>query len=111
MTHPDIVRCPDDHFRRAFFGLGPVIADYPEQVILTGIVSGWCPKYFLLFALLFVFLLGYRCLAFPYELDRLGEARDPEYSDKLADLWDPGILWTNWGIDAGVTVSTVTVIS
>ncbi len=39
-----IVQCPDGHFRRAIFSLGPYIADYPEQVWLAGIVSNWCPK-------------------------------------------------------------------
>jgi hypothetical protein len=39
-----VVKCPDGHFRRAIFGLGPYIADYPEQVWLSGIVYGWCPK-------------------------------------------------------------------
>ena len=37
--------CPDGHFRCVVFGLGSYIADYPEQVWLTGIVSTWCPKY------------------------------------------------------------------
>ena len=45
MTEYDIVRCPDGHFRRVIFDLGPFIADYPEQVVLAGIVTGWCPKY------------------------------------------------------------------
>jgi Plavaka transposase len=45
MTTPKVVRCPDQHFRRAIFSLGPYIADYPEQVWLSGIVSRWCPKY------------------------------------------------------------------
>ena len=44
MTTPHVMRCPDGHFRRALFELGPIIADYPEQVCLAGIVSGWCPK-------------------------------------------------------------------
>ena len=44
MTTPDVVRCPDGHFRRVIYSLGPYIADYPEQVLLSGIVSGWCPK-------------------------------------------------------------------
>ena len=47
MTKPEIVRCPDGHFRRAIYSLGPYIADYPEQVWLAGIVQGWCPKYIL----------------------------------------------------------------
>ena len=42
---PERVHCGDGHFRRVIFGLGPYIADYPEQVCLAGIVSGWCPKY------------------------------------------------------------------
>ena len=47
MTTPHVMQCPDGHFRRAVFELGPFIADYPEQVCLAGIVSGWCPKYVL----------------------------------------------------------------
>ena len=44
MTTPEVVKCPDRHFRRAVYGLGPYIADYPEQVWLSAIVQGWCPK-------------------------------------------------------------------
>jgi hypothetical protein len=45
MTTPEIIKCPDGHFRKAVYGLGPYIADYPEQVWLSAIVQGWCPKY------------------------------------------------------------------
>lgn len=45
MTSPKIVRCPDGHYRRAIFSLGPYIADYPEQCLLSSIVQGWCPRY------------------------------------------------------------------
>lgn len=45
MVHPVILQCPDGHFRRVIFDLAAYIADYPEQVSLAGIVSGWCPKY------------------------------------------------------------------
>ena len=44
METPEVVQCPDGHFRRVIYSLGPYIADYPEQVLLSGIVSGWCPK-------------------------------------------------------------------
>ncbi|KAL0957424.1 hypothetical protein HGRIS_014901 [Hohenbuehelia grisea] len=44
MTIPEVVLCPDGHFRRAIYSLGPYIADYPEQVWLAAIVQGWCPK-------------------------------------------------------------------
>ena len=43
MTVPEVVRCPDGHFRCAIFSIGPYIADYPEQVWLTAIVNNWCP--------------------------------------------------------------------
>ncbi len=45
MTTPEVTLCPDGHFRRVIYGLGPYIADYPEQVLLSGIVQGWCPRY------------------------------------------------------------------
>jgi len=38
----DVVRCSDHHFRRAIYGLGPHIADYPEQSAASGTVYGWC---------------------------------------------------------------------
>ena len=44
MKVPVIRRCPDGHFRRVIYDLLAFIADYPEQVMLTGIVQGWCPK-------------------------------------------------------------------
>lgn len=44
MTSPVLRRCPDGYFRRVIYDLASFIADYPEQVLLTGIVQGWCPK-------------------------------------------------------------------
>ena len=44
MTRPDVVKCPDGHYRRAIYTLGPYIADYPEQVLLATVVSGWCTR-------------------------------------------------------------------
>ncbi|KAL6310202.1 hypothetical protein BKA93DRAFT_814481 [Sparassis latifolia] len=40
----EVTRCADGHFRRVIYGLGPYIADYPEQALLACIVQGWCPK-------------------------------------------------------------------
>jgi len=42
MTTPEVLRCPDRHFRRVIYGIGPYIADYPEQVLLACIVQNWC---------------------------------------------------------------------
>lgn len=44
MSEPEIVRCADGHFRRVIYGIGPYIADYPEQVLLACIVQGWCAR-------------------------------------------------------------------
>lgn len=44
MTVAEVVRCSDGHFRRMVYGLGPYIADYPEQVLLACVVQGWCAK-------------------------------------------------------------------
>lgn len=44
MTKPDVVKCPDGYYRRAIYTLGPYIADYPEQVLLAAVVSGWCTR-------------------------------------------------------------------
>ena len=44
MTLPEVVRFPDGHLRKVIYGLGPYIADYPEQALLACIVQGWCPK-------------------------------------------------------------------
>ena len=45
MTTPQLRRCPDGYFSWIIYGLGPYVADYPEQVLLTTIVQNWCPKY------------------------------------------------------------------
>ncbi|KAF9530756.1 hypothetical protein CPB83DRAFT_920826 [Crepidotus variabilis] len=44
MSKPRITRCADGHLRRVIYGLGPYIADYPEQALLACVVQGWCPK-------------------------------------------------------------------
>ncbi len=44
METPEILRYGDGHYRRTIYGLGPYIADYPEQALLACIVQGWCPQ-------------------------------------------------------------------
>ncbi|KAI0245200.1 hypothetical protein BJV78DRAFT_1277494 [Lactifluus subvellereus] len=91
MTTPDVVRCPDGHFRRAIYGLGPYIADYPEQVWLAAIVQGWCPK----------------CDAKPDNLDAGGAClRSQRKTDFLINNWDPGTLWTDFGVRADIVPFT-----
>ncbi|TBU36336.1 hypothetical protein BD309DRAFT_995644 [Dichomitus squalens] len=59
MTTPRVIRRPDRHYRRAIIELGPFIADYSEQVYVSGVVSKWCPK----------------CRARPTELENEGPPR------------------------------------
>ncbi|KAJ7824684.1 hypothetical protein B0H13DRAFT_2446949 [Mycena leptocephala] len=83
MTTAEVVRCPDGHFRRAIYGLGPYIADYPEQVWLACVVQGWCPK----------------CDAPPNDLDAPGaRMRSHRKTDFLITCFDPGTLWDDFGI-------------
>lgn len=42
---PEVVRCSDNHFRRAIYSIGPYIADYPEQVLMASVVGNWCVRY------------------------------------------------------------------
>ncbi|KAJ7724027.1 hypothetical protein B0H16DRAFT_1736971 [Mycena metata] len=91
MTTPEVIKCPDGHFRRAIYGLGPYIADYPEQVWLSSIVQNWCPK----------------CDAKPHHLDAAGaRRRTHEKTDFLITCFDPGTLWDEFGIRADVVPFT-----
>lgn len=91
MTVPEVARCPDGHFRRVVYGLGPYIADYPEQVLAAGIVQGWCPC----------------CLKYQ---SNLGDPEDAlhrccEHSEELIAQLDVDVLWDDYGIIANIIVS------
>jgi hypothetical protein len=45
MTRPVDCCCPDGHYHCVICNIRPFIADYPEQVMLVGVVQGWCPRY------------------------------------------------------------------
>jgi len=38
MSEPKVVKCGDGFYRCVMYGLGPYIANYPEQVLISGIV-------------------------------------------------------------------------
>ncbi|KAF4583508.1 hypothetical protein EYR38_002259 [Pleurotus pulmonarius] len=82
MSSPVVRLCPDGHYRRVIFDFGPVIADYPEQVMLAGIVQGWCTS-------------------FPESLDDCEHAlpRSQDYNETLVSLFAAGELWDEYGID------------
>ncbi|KAF9053428.1 hypothetical protein BJ165DRAFT_1571490 [Panaeolus papilionaceus] len=91
VSQPDIVLCPDGHFRHAIYILGPYIADYPEQVWLAGVVQGWCPK----------------CDAPLDSLDKKNaHKRSHEHTDFIIQAFDPGTAWTEHGICSDVVPFT-----
>ena len=107
MTTPEVVKCPDGHFHRAIYGLGPYIGDYPEQVWLAAIVQGWCPKY----APDFFFFnstpnnQSVRCDAHPKDLDTDDtRRRSHQKTEFLITSFDPGILWEDFGVRSDVVV-------
>lgn len=65
METPDIVRYGDGYYRHTIYGIGPYIADYPEQVLLACIVQGWCPRWAMI-------LFSYQCLLYViYSIDAM----------------------------------------
>ncbi|KAF9790606.1 hypothetical protein BJ322DRAFT_1104263 [Thelephora terrestris] len=80
MSDWDVIRCSDHHFRRAIYGLGPYIADYPEQSATAGTVYNWCD-------------------AEPNDLDNPNaNLRTRERTLALLESEDPDSLWYNHGI-------------
>ncbi|KAF5329901.1 hypothetical protein D9758_018701 [Tetrapyrgos nigripes] len=86
MTSPKVTKCADGHYRRVIYGLGPYIADYPEQALLACIVQGWCP----------------RCTALPDDLDSVPGRRSHEHTDSLfaGEGCSLKELWDDYGIVA-----------
>lgn len=104
MTKPEIAKCPDGHFRRVIYTLGPYIADYPEQVLLTGIVGGWCPKY-VNFTSCSSYLICFRCTAPSSNLDTPSSApRSQVWADLMTNNLDKKELWDDCGINPDIVV-------
>ncbi|KAH9010076.1 hypothetical protein EDB85DRAFT_2077509 [Lactarius pseudohatsudake] len=81
MTTPEVVRFPDDHFRKVIYGLGPYIADYPEQALLACVVQGWCA----------------RCTAPASDLDS-ARPRSQAHTEILVEEFELGVLWDEYGL-------------
>lgn len=107
MTTPDIVLCSDGHYRRVIYGLGPYIADYPEQALLTCVVQGWCPRY-VVSAVHPVKLgpdvLSVRCTAPFNDLDSGCGRRSHELTRTLLDAFDLKTLWEDYGVIGDIVV-------
>ncbi|KAH9848231.1 hypothetical protein C2E23DRAFT_740030, partial [Lenzites betulinus] len=93
MTVAEIMRCADGHFRRVIYGLGPYIADYPEQVLLACVMQGWCAK----------------CTSNRKDLDESNVPRRCHgHTQALLTALDLKVLWDEYGI-AGDLVPFTTV--
>lgn len=44
MSEPELMLFPDGFYRWVIHEFGAYLADYPEQVLLTGVKTGWCPR-------------------------------------------------------------------
>ncbi|GLB41297.1 hypothetical protein LshimejAT787_0905120 [Lyophyllum shimeji] len=82
MTKPRVTKCADGHYRRVIYGLGPYIADYPEQALLACIVQNWCAK----------------CTGKPDDLDGGGIPRSHEHTSLLLETFTLKDLWESYGI-------------
>lgn len=106
MTHPEVVRCFDGHYRRVIYSIGPYIADYPEQALVASIVQGWCPRYALF--LFIVYLrshVSHSCTADRRDLGEAGGRRSQEHRDTLVEEFALGALWEEYGLVGNVVVS------
>ncbi|KIM41784.1 hypothetical protein M413DRAFT_27359 [Hebeloma cylindrosporum] len=86
MEKPEILRYGDGYYRRTVFGLGPYIADYPEQVLLACVVQGWCP----------------RCDAPWDNLDHTAGRRSHRLTEALFETIGTKALWDDYGIIDGI---------
>ncbi|KAJ7465494.1 hypothetical protein FB451DRAFT_1178975 [Mycena latifolia] len=82
MTVPEVALFPDGHYRCVVYGLGPYIADYPEQVLLACVVQGWCAK----------------CTASNKDLDGPGARRSQAHAELLFNVLDHGTMWDDYGV-------------
>ncbi|KAJ7778850.1 hypothetical protein DFH07DRAFT_1033789 [Mycena maculata] len=82
MTVPEVTLFADGHYRRVIYGLGPYIADYPEQVLLACTVQGWCA----------------RCTASNKNLDGGGHRRSQRHTEALFDAHNHKALWDDFGV-------------
>ncbi|KAG1739716.1 hypothetical protein EDB19DRAFT_1895442 [Suillus lakei] len=82
MTEYEVVRCGDGHFQCIIYSLGPYIADYEEQLVLSCVVKHWCPK----------------CIALQTDLDSGGAYCCHEHTNYMVNELHRDILWDEYGL-------------
>jgi hypothetical protein len=107
METPDIVRYGDGYYRRTIYGIGPYIADYPEQVLLACVVQGWCPRWVMSsFSYDYIsYILFHRCDAKWDNLDdNIAGRRTHKLTCYLVEALDKTSLWEDYGIVSDIMV-------
>jgi hypothetical protein len=92
---PEVTECFDGLYRRVIYSLAAYIADYPEQILATCVVQGWCPK----------------CLVYHGDLDGPGDLRSRAHRREKMQDHTLDDLWRNYGILGDVKVPIPTVYS
>ena len=109
MTTPRVTLCGDGNYRRVIYGLGPYIADYPEQALLACIVQNWCPKsvYNRVQVVGDPLLICSRCTSSPDNLDSGDGLRSRIHTDVLLESGAISLkeLWDDYGIVGDLIVS------
>ena len=108
MTVPEVVRFPDGHFRKVIYGLGPYIADYPEQALLACIVQGWCPRWVYVYAgtkCISDNSLHCRCTTPADDLDSGHHVRRSQvHTELIVEEFELGTLWDEYGLVGDIVV-------
>ena len=99
MAKWDIVRCADNHFHWVIYGIGLYITDYPEQVLVVGIVNSWCPAYLNSLLVRLVCLQNYGCDGPSMNLNTTNAAlRTREKAERLFETKSNDKLWFDHGL-------------
>ena len=108
ISMPEVVMCADGLYRCVVYGLGPYIANYLEQVLISGVVQGWCPRYSSTTALLelltLVSLWHCRCTSHKDDLKIPGVPRSKEHMDCIQEVIGLGDLWSLYRVIGKVVV-------
>ncbi|KAI6008589.1 hypothetical protein EDC04DRAFT_2871475 [Pisolithus marmoratus] len=90
MTIPETVLFSDQYYRCVIYSLAAYIADYEEQVLLSGIMHNWCPK----------------CLAYQETLDEDALWQLHEHTELVVKELDLQTPWKVYGIDRDIVPFT-----
>ncbi|KAI6039615.1 hypothetical protein EDC04DRAFT_2867920 [Pisolithus marmoratus] len=87
---PETVLFGDQYYHHVIYSFAAYIADYEEQVLLSCIVHGWCPK----------------CLAHQTDLDQDALWHCHEHTELIIKELDLQTLWDKYGIDRTIVPFT-----